>query len=768
MTARDNRTRRRDEPASFFTLIERFLLVVCLCILAIRATYLESPHGGMISASGWFTGEAGSMILTGVIMLVVAGWFVLSLFRRRLSYRFSGIELAAVLFAIAGLLAALAASNKRAAITDTLTLLAPMLMAVVLIQLLTNPRRIMLVLLVVVALGIVTTYQCADQLFTSNEEMIADYQQNPQPHLSTIGIEPGSFEQMQYEHRLYGKDIRGFLTTSNSTGSFLLICSFVSVGLFLDQFRRRNDKTSAAAIAALGIAAAVTITGLVIAHSRGALAAAALCALIFVVSSTLGPKLWKYRRMLLLVLLAGILVVSAAVICYGNSHERLPGGTSMFVRWQYWKGAFDVYLYKPFTGVGGGNFADYYPHYKIPAAPETVTDPHNFLLSLLAQYGPMGLLGFVGGFVIVLCRSVFSQRHSIYIQSTSRSFRRYLGTTVGISLVMLLLRPVLQPIERLNDVVVVICAAVILYIIPAVLFAVTLWILCKCLKDIPSENLPAGRATRISLFCGIAAVAVHNLIDFAILEPAVLTLFWTTVACLSALDHLHKNGKVIEFLPSRAARTILLPVAVAVFLVVFAVGMYPVISSGVTIQRAVGAPSIAPALLVAAAEADPLDPEPLSLAGKLYIRSYLDSGKASPRLLHTAAERFQQAILRDKANFRNYEKLAEVYQMLAESSSVASGAEFRSSALDALAAAVERYPGSDRINFKLARLADAMGKTETAVHHYRRTIKIEDAYRTQFVAMYPNRSIFSRLGEDNYRLAKDRLRELSTVNLNSP
>ena len=59
----------------------------------------------------------------------------------------------------------------------------------------------------------------------------------------------------------------------------------------------------------------------------------------------------------------------------------------------------------PLTGVGPGNFACIYHQYKPPSAPETVSDPHCFVLSILTQYGPLGLLGFLAIILVPLWRT---------------------------------------------------------------------------------------------------------------------------------------------------------------------------------------------------------------------------------------------------------------------------------------------------------------------------------------------------------------------------
>ena len=77
----------------------------------------------------------------------------------------------------------------------------------------------------------------------------------------------------------------------------------------------------------------------------------------------------------------------------------------MLVRWQYWDASVKMFLDNHIIGVGGGNFSSYYPQYKTPSAPETVSDPHCFVLSILTQYGPLALLGFLIIILVPLWRN---------------------------------------------------------------------------------------------------------------------------------------------------------------------------------------------------------------------------------------------------------------------------------------------------------------------------------------------------------------------------
>jgi len=102
-------------------------------------------------------------------------------------------------------------------------------------------------------------------------------------------------------------------------------------------------------------------------QSKGGNGAFILGLILFVLVKFFGRRLWKYRIILGILLLMGIVFGSAAIVAYGRQHERLPGGNSMLVRWHTGKAGPDDL--RPFlTGVGGGNFGFLYPRYKTPAA----------------------------------------------------------------------------------------------------------------------------------------------------------------------------------------------------------------------------------------------------------------------------------------------------------------------------------------------------------------------------------------------------------------
>jgi len=743
--------------------LEYVLLILCVCVLALRATYPENPHIATINTEQIVGNDGLSLIISTVLILSAVIWCIGTFVCGKSAYRFSGIEIGLVLFFVAAAIGVFAASDKRAAITDLVTLIAPMLMALLLVQILDSPAKIKSVLFVVVALGAASSFQCFDELFASNQYMIDDYEANPQAHLDVIGIEPGSFRQMLYEHRLYSKDIRGFLTTSNSAGSFAILATFAAIGLFIEKARRHAKEASYTAVVCCGIVTLAVTAGLVVTLSKGAIIAATISAGFLTAYLAFGKWLRAHRKAVFILCLGAVVAGLAVVVWYGTSGGRLPGGNSMLVRWQYWASAVKMYAARPLTGVGGGNFATYYPYYKPASALETVRDPHNFVLTLLTQYGPLGLIGFVAALGVILYRNIFvtTAVDSSESQASDDPFRALAGATlVSILVVLLAFRPIIMA-DKLGDGFMVITSVILsLYVVPAIIFSIAfllLWLSEEKSSTIEHRPDPAMRA---AVFCGIVAVLIHNLIDFAIFEPGVLTCFWIMAACLAAIDSKSTGHRKFVLSPSLIVRTTAIAIALVIAWVHCHYALVPVVKASVKTQQATRGSIHAYQLLEQAAKDDKLSPAALNLNGRWHLQYYIQMSDKQPAMLKQAAQYFAGAIQRDKADFKNFEKLMIVYELLAKASPPEETLDWTQKAYDSGISAVKRYPGKGKLQFELGEIAERLGNNKTALAHYKKAVQIEDSYRVQFRLMYPGREMFSRLGQKKYEFAKERIAQL--------
>lgn len=732
---------------------EYVLLALCLCVIAIRTMFTESPAAQSAAFQANINDSVNSLSISSVLFLSFVVWFIMGMYRKRFVYRFSGIEIGLCIFFVAAIVGCSATANKRAAITNFVTLLGPVLLAILLVQILDSHARIKLLMAVIAALGVVSAYQCAEQYSVTNQMMIEQYEQDRDAALEPLGIQPGTFAQFLFEHRLYTKGVRGFFTTSNSAGSFALLASFAAIGLFIGKLKSlKNDAFVPLRLVITGIGAAIVILGLVITRSRGAIAASLTAAAMFVAYLLFGNWLKAHKKTILCVCLLLVIAGGCVVVWYGLSYGRLPGGSSMFVRWQYWTGAAKMYADYPLTGVGPGNFGSFYTHYKPVAALETVADPHNFLLSIVTQYGSLGLIGFLAIVLVPLWRAVSPGPTPPSAKTHQREpafFKLAVPMVIVVSAALLFIRPILSPLPPVGSLQEKNAAIIVLYVMPMVVFIIGFLLLTA--GEVSNKT---GQVNIIAagLFCACLGVLIHNLIDFAVFEPGVFTTFCAIMACLIALDFGHKSRRQFVVKPALFTRVLVTAAGLVIIWAYFNYAFVPVAKAGVNIKLAMQGVGYDSELLDEAAKDDPLDPLALNLNGRLYLQRYEDAEKKQPILLEKAEECFLNAIERNEASFKNYDKLSTVYNLLGDTQK----------AYDWGLEAAKRYPGSGRLQFKLAEIAEQLEKTALAIKHYNEAIDIEDKYRRQFQRMYPERDkIVSRLGEEKYRKAKQRIEFLS-------
>jgi O-antigen ligase len=734
--------------------LEYVLLALCLCVIALRTMFTESPGSQSVNLPTNLNDTVYSLLMSTVLIVSFVVWFITGFFSKRFSYRLTGIEIGLFIFSVAAIIGVFSAANKRAAITNYVTLLAPILMAVLLVQILDSQVKIKLMLAVIAALGVVSAYQCREQYKVSNQMTIKHYEQNREAVLNPLGIEPGSFEHFLFEHRLYTKGVRGFFTTSNSAGSFALLASFAAIGLFVDKLKNRKyGAYGPLRFVGCGIAVAVVIFGFAITRSRGAIMASLAATAMFIAFLLFRNWLNKYKKAIFIVCLLSFVVISFIVIHYGITHGGLPGGNSMMVRWQYWRGAAQMYIDHPVTGVGGGNFGSFYPHYKAASALETVVDPHNFILSMLTQYGPLGLIGFLAVVSVPLWRVV--SRESVLLSPKAKQHepaftKAAILFIIIISVVLLLIRPILSPISSVSSLEEKYAAIIVLYVFPVIVFIVGFLLLTGALISNKADYTNIAAA---GLFCACLGLLIHNLIDFAIFEPSVFTTFWAIMACLIALDSYRKTEAQFVHEPVLFTKVLVAAGGLVLIWAYFNYVFVPVARASENIKSAMQSFGFAHVFLDEAARDDALDPTPPNMNGRLYLQEYNETKKKQS--LEKAAASFLNAIERNKADFKNYEKLSQVYNLLGDTQQ----------AYNCGLEAANRYPGSGRLRFKLGEIAEKLGKPAVAVEHYKDTVMIEEEYRRQFRQMYPGRKIVSRLGEEKYERAKKQIQHLSQLSI---
>ena len=166
-------------------------------------------------------------------------------------------------------------------------------------------------------------------------------------------------------------------------------------------------------------------------------------------------------------------------------------------------------------------------------------------------------------------------------------------------------------------------------------------------------------------------------------------------------------------------------------------------------------------LFSGAGKDDRLNAAALSLNGRVYLRRFYNAPQKQTALLLWAEKNLLAAIERNEADFKNFERLAEVYSLLAKTAKLQRKGYWLNIAFDRAWLAVQRYPGCGRLRVELGKIAEQLGEADFAIENYKEAIEIEDKYRRQFRLMYPGEKLFSRLGEEKYQLVKERVKILS-------
>lgn len=758
------------------SLLEILLFVFTLIIIVLRATYTEAPMPQTSQIQSAIHDTVYSLALSGGLIFSMLLLLLIRLFTGRLSFKINLMAIAFLLLLIAAVISSVYAPNKRAAINASLIFLSPMLMVLLLVCLLDSHVKIKILLIVIASLGIVSSWQSAEQFFISNNAIIEQYKENPYAILDPLGIRLNSLNHILLEHRILSKDVRGCFTTGNSAGSFAILAAFAAVAMLAELLKTRKSFPSSTGNRGLAaIMILIILFGLALTRSKGAIGAFLIALAVFAML-VLSKKQKVFKNTILACVIAAVCILIPLAAWYGLKHNRLPGGNSMLVRWQYWRASAQMAADHSLTGIGPGNFVYAYHQYKPPSAPETVSDPHCFILNILTQYGPLGLLAFLLFVLVPMWRSSLVPSNALE-KPTGRGFIKLaLFCTLVPTAVMLALRPALLPQSHaitLDEKIYVLFND---FIAPAAALVVGFALFIKSIQTIP--NNPDGREaaeknafalqntnlTAIALFCGLLGVLIHNLVDFAIFEPGVFTTFCAVLACLIALCYQAQSRPKPMPAPAWLKITAIAGAA-AIGFAYFNYALLPVSKSTSKIAKALYAVSaarlnLAHDLLTIATHDDPLSPEAPITNARLYLDYFSSPGVSRSDLFYETEKALSAAIPRNPADYKIFDLLAELYSLRAQDEPEEKE-QWLMQAFDAESTAVSLFPGSGEIHFKLAQIADELGQTDSALENYQKAVIIEDGFREQFRTMYPGRDIFSRLGEGKYIFAKQRIEELS-------
>ena len=720
--------------------LEQCSLFLLLAVVAIRPIVAETY--GDHAADLPFTGLADlppvvTLGFGAVILLAACLWLLARAIGPAAAYRRCGIESGALIIALASVVSCMAAGNQRLAINATVDWLMLPVVAIVLANLLRRWWQVRLVLCVLLSVAAVQAVQCFDQYLVTNQETARRFLKEREPFWGARGVPLDSPSVTLFEQRLRAGEATGYLSHSNVTGGYLVLCGLAALAFGVARWRgppdpfRRGFALATLLLGGLLFAAAGTT------HSKGAVVAAGIGGLCWVVVRRLGGSIDRHRRRWWIGGWCAVGFAGLAVVGYGSATGGLPHASLNF-RWGYWTASGRMIRDHPWTGVGRENFGRHYLAYKSIQQPEEVTNPHNFLVQAGADWGIAGLIGMVWmtiGASRRLTRPPLGARSPLGARPVpdphwgpDRTGRPLLWAAGLMTLVFLLRIPMLGS----DNAAYVVLSTLIPFAVMALAFAI-LAVETHSAHRFMDHPLPG---LSLGINCALLAFLVQDTINFALIVPGAATTFFALLGVAVALRS--PVGEPIR--PPRARRWFALTVGVVILLVHAGKVVWPVMDSSgwriVSTHQKQPRPDEPPnrqhvyQCLAEASARDPLDPTPaIELAG--WLTSVAHRLPDETAALTAAIDRLHEAIRRDPHSTTLHRQLAVLHQRLAE---LTDRVGHLRAAAEAERRIVELYPESPDAHVNLgdglALLAAATGDAgvfRQAADHYQTALDLDAA-----------------------------------------
>lgn len=688
---------------------ERIAFFLLLVVVGVRPLVGETYESARVAATRILNlpdGRGPVFPLTLGALILLAG-LLMAIGRSRagasVAARASGLAAGMLFLAVGMAVSLLAASNRRLALNVSSDWLLAALLCWLLVQLLRHPWQFRLLGCVLLASAAAFAFQCTLQRFDEYAETIADYEK----HKDEFRAAFGDAHAQLYERRLYAREATGFFSLSNVAGGYLLLSAWIAAAIAASRWAGCRDRFRRAAGLFAAILAMLLFGCIFCTGSRGPVVAGLLAAVLAMLWGLLGCRRWpRWIRWLLgwgVALAGGTAVVLAA--------SRASPFSSMGFRWAYWQNTSHLLREYFWTGVGGGNFGRFYLQYKPITSPEEVSDPHNFVVAVAAQWGIIGLAGLLAMALGVALRLVrpggrahtetgepASSAPAIDCAGASRSPIPWLAT---LALAIFALR------------VWSLWGHQTAYVVYATAVPALVWMLTATALTIEGNrfafwlNEPPATATGFILFSGLLAFLLHAMIDVTMSYPATITLAFTVLAMALATKQPAEASVGSEPRPRSAAPWPVLAVCLAASLVAYGAWLWrPAAAAQENLeaarrlaQRETDVNPVRSAALAryhAAIAADPLDPTAPLEAAEWLLGTAVRSASASrsvwhDQLLSEAIRLLHLAKARDPKEIGVYR--VQSFAFLLRAQSTGSVVDIRA-ALGAAQAALNLYPQS--------------------------------------------------------------------------
>ncbi|MBI4563631.1 MAG: O-antigen ligase family protein [Planctomycetes bacterium] len=674
----------------------RLLDAVAVAVLAFQIVFRLTVR---TESDGWGTGLLAHLL----VFLAAGSWFAARALERRMTWHLTGFEIPLAGLWILSLLSVPRAAFPLAALDGAVEIGALALLLPLAVHVFGSERRGTLPALMHSAALTLAVYGVLQYFWLIPA---ARESEEARRHLAAAGDLAA-----ELAGRFRANEPSGTLFYPNTFAGFLVLTLPFALGAALDGGRRRWLQVLTVGMGGFCLWA----TG-----SKGGWIAAAVAAGAFLILA--GARRFPRRRALLIG--SAAVVAVAGLVAIAGPLQRIE---SIAVRHVYWDAGIKMTAEHPLLGVGINQFGDYYGHYKDDRQEET-THAHNDYLEVLAELGIVGLLSFIGLFLVAARKSFQAES-----PPPGAAFPNRTGRLLMMSIPLgLLASYAFQGI--FNDIGGTPLLA---------LFLSAVWM--AAFRIIHPEPEPLRPFARIGLAAGIAGAAAHGLVDFDFYDPSFAIMFTLALAALTLSTRRGEPFTTGALAPSIAAGACFL-VAIPFF-----AGFVPSYLSAETARAEAtfltreGNVTEAAAQWTQASQANGVDPAPYVELGLLKYRQWraaISAGlppgtREEERRLDLAIQPLENARkVRPRWTATHYWLAAvkeHAARTLRNSSDSSLLAEARAKAEGLLIEAerharraVELYPTRAHNQYLLGRVLDSAGKEPEAIAAYREALRLSE------------------------------------------
>jgi len=217
---------------------------------------------------------------------------------------------------------------------------------------------------------------------------------DPNAPLPGIGYASATMRE-DFEARLNSNEPQGSFVLTNSLAGILATWIVVGVGTFVSAMQLRLSPPRVLVPLAIGLLAMLAC--LYQTHSRTAQLALAVGGVLLL--ATGGGNRLRRNGAWLIAATVVLLAAGLTLLLVTNWRPLAGPRLSVVYRLQYWNATWKMVRDHWLLGAGPGHFQDVYTRYMLPHYRESIADPHNFLLEVLATAGIPAALALVAGLV---------------------------------------------------------------------------------------------------------------------------------------------------------------------------------------------------------------------------------------------------------------------------------------------------------------------------------------------------------------------------------